>query len=133
MRNFQLLDQIEPEDETGIIHFSSRADSGNSPRLALGREGEYVTISGSYGALELALRLHREEVTRAFHRLPSVAGLRTSRQIGTGSSTLALGAQPDGSLILRILLVNDAAGHISLNLQLSPDAHAALRDWLGAA
>ncbi len=130
MRNFQLLDQIEPEDETGIIHFSSRADSDNSPRLALGREGEYVTISGSYGALELALRLRHEEIVRTFHRLQPVAGLRTSRQVGTGSSTLALGEQPDGSLIVRILLVNDAAGHISLNLQLSSGAHAALRAWL---
>lgn len=133
MRNFQLLDQIEPDDDSGIIHFSSSEDSGNSPRLALGREGDYVTISGSYGALELALRLHYEEVVRTFSRLQPVAGLRTSRQIGTGSSTLALGTQPDGNLILRIMLTGDAAGHISLNLQLTPDAYSALRRWLDGA
>ncbi len=133
MRNFQLLDQVEPADDSGIIYFSSSEDSDNSPRLALGREGDYVTISGSYGALELALRLRHEEVVRTFSRLQSVVGLRTSRQIGTGSSTLALGTQPDGSLILRIMLVGDAAGHISLNLQLSPAAHGALRAWLDRA
>ncbi len=133
MRNFQLLDRVEPEDDSGILSFSSSQDAANSPKLSLGREGDYVTISGSYGALELALRLHYEEVSRAFSRLQPVAGLRTSRQVGTGRSTLALGAHPDGSLILRIMLVGDAAGHVSLNLQLSADAAQSLRGWLGGA
>ena len=133
MRNFQLLDSVEDDAGTGILTFTSADDAGSSPRLALRREGDFLGLSASYGALELALRLHHDDVARAVGRLRPVAGLQTSRTVGTGQSSLALGAQPDGSLLMRVMLFGDATGHLSLNLELSADASQALRRWLGAA
>jgi hypothetical protein len=94
------------------------------------REGDYITISASYGVLEIALRPRYHELTRVLSRLQPVEGLQTTRQVGTGQAFLALGLKPDGTLLMRPTLVADATGHMSFNLALSDPVRQALYTWL---
>jgi hypothetical protein len=130
VRQFQTLDgcKVDPESDSLELFFTN-ADS-EQPRLALHREGIYVTISASYGPLEIALRPRYEELIRSLTRLPAVEGLHTTRQVGTGQAYLAIGLTPGNNLLLRPTIVADATGHISLNLEVAPKARAALYEWL---
>lgn len=124
MRQFQLIDQVEA-DANGVLQLT-----GDAVQVAFKREGEYLAMSYSIGALEMGLRLRWREMTHAISHLQPVEGLQTTRQVGTGQSFLAVGLQSDGSLVLRPTLVTDAGGLLVLNLQFSPEAGAALRDWV---
>ena len=128
MRQFQVLDQSAVDSATGILSLIAR---GGSASLALRREGEYVSISASLGALEIALRPRVRDLIRALRQLQPNDGLQTTRQVGSGDCFLGLGLRSDGTLILRPTLVGDASGYFCLNLTLSPDVAAALRGWLG--
>jgi len=130
MRNFQLLDgcRADPESDTLELFYTNASEE--QPRLALRREGLYVTISASYGPLEIALRPRYEDLTRALSRLTSVEGLHTTRQVGTGQSYLAMGLTPEDNLLLRPTIVADATGHLSLNIEITPQARQALYEWL---
>ena len=130
MRNFELLDEAEVDNETGVISLSHHQEVAGSPILAMRREGSYIVISASYGPLEVALRPRFEELTRVLVKLQPVEGLNTTRQIGTGQAFLALGLQPSGVLLLRPALVADATGHLAFNLALSDSARQALYAWL---
>lgn len=130
MRTFQTLDQFDLDPQTGIAHVTCGAAQEANPQLALRQEGDYVVLSASYGALEIGLRLRYNELERTLKHLHPVDGLQTSHQVGTNESFLSLGADSSGSLLLRPTLVGDAAGHISFNLQLTPDAAQALKTWL---
>jgi hypothetical protein len=132
MRNFQTLDQVTIDEETGIIHLSMREDSGMRPRAAMRREGSYVAISVSYGPLEIAMRPRLYELARVLSRLKPVQGLQTTRQVGTGQAFLAMGLQTDGTLILRPTIVADATGHLCVNLLLTDEVRQALYNWLPA-
>ncbi len=130
MRNYQTLDncKIDPETE-GLELFFGEAASEH-PRLAMRREGTYVTISASYGPLEIALRPRYDDLVRTLSRLAAVEGLHTTRQVGTAQAYLAMGLTSDGNLLLRPTIVADATGHLSFNIQITPKVRAALYDWL---
>jgi len=128
MRQFQVLDQSAVDSATGILSLIAR---GGSASLALRREGEYVSISASLGALEIALRPRVRDLIRALRQLQPNDGLQTTRQVGSGDCFLGLGLRSDGTLILRPTLVGDASGYFCLNLTLAPDVAATLRGWLG--
>ncbi len=130
MRNFQTLDKVVIDDETGIIYFSVQGDSDMSPRLTLRREGGYVAISASYGPLEIALRPQFDNLTSKLGRLQPVKGLQTTRQVGTTEAYLGLGLREDGTLLLRPTIVADATGHFSFNLMLTSAARETLYAWL---
>jgi hypothetical protein len=129
MRNFQPLDHVHINTDIDSIQLES-TDSQNEPVLALRREGIYVTISASFGPLEIALRPRYEDLVRTLGRLQSVEGLHTTRQVGTAQAYLAMGLTAEGALLLRPTIVADATGHFSLNLEIAPAARQALYEWL---
>ena len=130
MRNFQTLDdcRIDPETDSLELFFTNAAPE--HPRLAMRREGIYVTISASYGPLEIALRPRYDDVVRTLGRLAVVEGLHTTRQVGTAQAYLAMGLTSDGNLLLRPTIVADATGHLSFNIQITPKVRIALYEWL---
>ncbi len=130
MRNFQILDgsRIDKDSDSLELFFSNA--ERELPRLALRREGIYVTISASYGPLEIALRPRYEDLVRTLSRLTAVDGLHTTRQVGTGQAYLAMGLTADDNLMLRPTIVADATGHLSFNLEVAKSARKALYDWL---
>jgi hypothetical protein len=130
MRNFQSLDQVKIDAETGIIHLTySQAKQADS-QIAMRREGEYVSISASYGPLEIALRPRYDDLVRTLSRLQPIGGLQTTRQVGTGQAYLSVGLGQDKTLLIRPTLVGDATGHMSLNLSVTPDVRKQLYQWL---
>jgi len=130
MRNYESLDHVVVEDQTGIIYLTQTGESGTHPRVSLRREGSYIAISASYGPLEIAMRLRYEDLHRLLTRLQPVAGLQTTRQIGTGEAYISLGLQKDGQLVLRPTIVGNATGHMCLNLILTDDTRSTLYSWL---
>ncbi len=123
MRTFQILDRSE--SAAGVLTFR-----GADASLALRREGEYIAMSASYGALELALRPRARDWVRALQHIQPNDGLNTTWQVGTGDVFVGLGLHTDGSLIIRPTIVGNASGYFCLNLTLAPDAAQTLRDWL---
>jgi hypothetical protein len=130
MRNFQTLDgsRVDKSADSIELFFTGAADE--QPRLALRREGAYVTISASYGPLEIALRPRYEDLVRTLSRLAPVEGLMTTRQVGTGQAYLAMGLTANNNLMLRPTIVADATGHFSLNIEVSEAARKELFKWL---
>lgn len=130
MRNFQELDVVEIDSQNGILYIQHSQHDATFPRIAMRREGSYLSISCSYGPLEIAMRPRYAEVTRALGRLRPVRGLQTTRQVGTGQAYLALGLQTDGDLVLRPTIVADATGHVVFNLLLTASVREELFAWL---
>ena len=131
MRNFQILDGSRLDKESDSLElFYTGADS-DKPHLALRREGSYVTISASFGPFEIALRPRYEDLIRTLGRLTAVEGLHTTRQVGTTEAYLAMGLTSDENLLLRLTIVADATGHMSINIEVSNDAREAMYQWLG--
>jgi hypothetical protein len=130
MRNFELLDTVTIDADSGVITLASQTDTPSHPVVALRREGGYISLSASYGPLEIALRPRFQELSRVLARLQPVEGLQTTRQVGTGQAYLAVGLRPDGVLLLRPTIVADATGHLGFNLSLSDDARKKLFEWL---
>jgi hypothetical protein len=130
MRNFQILDahRLDPDSES--LEFFASAATDDQSRLALRREGIYVTISASYGPLEIAMRPRYEDLVRTLARLSVVEGLLTTRQVGTGQAYVAVGMSTEHDLLMRMTIVADATGHISLNVLLKANARMTLFDWL---
>ena len=133
MRNFQTLDTHRNNPESDSLEFFLDAAEHDQPRLALRREGIYVTISASYGPLEIALRPRYEDLVRTLSRLTVVEGLHTTRQVGTGQAYVALGLSTDDDLLMRLTIVADATGHLSINIALRSGAKSALYEWLEVA
>ncbi len=132
MRNFMQLDRYQIDSDTGVFRLFTQAEDANSPQLALKIEGEYIAISASYGALEVALRPNLGELRWALSHLVPFEGLQTtSRQIGSTQAFLAIGLHADGALILRPTILADATGHLTMNLRLSSEARIQLFQWLG--
>lgn len=131
MRNPQTLNQTTVDPATGVITFTAAGENALQPIAALRHEGEYVPISVSYGALEIALRPRVKDMIRTLRTIQPNDGLNTSRQVGSADCFLGLGLRTDGTLILRPTIVGDASGYFCLNLALSPEAAAAFRAWLG--
>jgi len=53
--------------------------------------------------------------------------------VGTGQAYLAMGLTTDNHLLLRLTIVADATGHMSLNMNLEPAVRTKLYDWLNVA
>jgi hypothetical protein len=130
MRNFELLDKVTADADSGIITLTTQNDNPWLPVIALRREGGYIALSASYGPLEIALRPRFQELSRVLARLQPVEGLQTTRQVGTGQAYLAVGLKPDGVLLLRPTIVADATGHLGFNLAVSDAVRQTLFDWL---
>lgn len=130
MRNFQNLDTVKHNADTDSLEFYLRADADGLPQLWMRREGIYVTISASYGPLELAMRPRYEDLVRTLNRLSVVEGLSTTRQVGTGQAYVAVGLSSEDELLMRLTIVADATGHVSLNVALTAQAKQALYEWL---
>jgi hypothetical protein len=127
MRDYQSLNKFETRGE--IIYLSSDAPDAHAS-LALTREGDRVAIAASIGALELALRLHYDELKRHLNALTPVSGLTTTRQIGNVAAYISAGIMDDGKLVLRPTLVSDATGHITINLLAEQPVAEKLLAWL---
>jgi hypothetical protein len=132
MRNFQTLDNVTIDEDSGVIYLSCTAGDDLCPQVAMRREGTYVAVSANYGPLEIAMRLRFSELSRVLSRLKSGQGLQTTRQVGTGQAYLAMGLQTDGMLVLRPTILADATGYLSMNLLLVDSVRQALFDWLPA-
>ena len=133
MRNFQTLDAARENLDSKSLEFYLKASEDEHARLALRREGAYVTISASYGPLEVAMRPRYEDLVRSLSRLSVVEGLHTTRQVGTNQAYLAVGLTADNHLLVRLTIVADATGRMSLNLNLTNEARAKLYEWLDVA
>lgn len=129
MRNYQVLDKavLEPDN---VLRLTTLQENPDQPILAMSREGAFVSISASFGPLELALRLQYSELVRRLKNLYPVPGLATTRQVGTGNSYMALGLTKDNRLVMRPSIVADASGHITFNLVASTEVYQTLRKWL---
>jgi len=130
MRTFEVLDKATVDAATGIIYLTMERETSSQLQVSLRREGDYITISASFGLFEIALRPRYQELVRVLSRLQPVEGLQTTRQVGTGQAYLALGLKPDGTLLMRPTIVADATGHMSFNLALTDAVRKALYDWL---
>lgn len=130
MRNFVTLDEVNVNQEEGVIYFTSSQPSELKPRLSMRREGGYVSVSISSGPLEVALRPRYQEFTRVLGGLRPVDGLQTTRQVGTGQAYLALGLHEDGNLVVRPTIVADATGLLCFNLLISDLPRQQLYQWL---
>ena len=130
VRNFQTLDRVTRDTETGIILIESRDQDIQSAYLSFRREGSYLAISASYGPLEVAMRLRYDDVARVLTRLKPITGLQTTRQVGSGQALLALGLQDNGSLVIRPTIVADATGNFAMNLILPGTVCNDLYEWL---
>jgi hypothetical protein len=130
MRQFQTLSDTSFDAQTGIFTISAAGENAFTPRLSIRREGEYLAISISFGALEIAMRPRYQEFAHALAHLRPVDGLQTTRQVGTGEAYIGLGLQSDGALLLRPTLVGDAHGYLVFNYALTAEAYKALSAWL---
>jgi hypothetical protein len=130
MRNFQTLDGATIDNELETLELFFKKESEQHPRLALRREGIYVTISASFGPMEIALRPRYEDLVRTLSRLTAVEGLHTTRQVGTGQAYLAMGLTVEDDLLLRPTIVADATGHFSFNIEITKEVRQVLYDWL---
>lgn len=133
MRNFELLNQVNIDADSGVFTLTTADDAPGSPVVALRREGGYIALSASYGPLEIALRPRYQELARVLARLQPVEGLQTTRQVGTGQAYVAFGLRTDGLLLMRLTIVADATGHMAFNFSLSDAARHELFEWLPAS
>lgn len=130
MRSFHELDEIRVDDESGVLFLTSSKGTDDYPRLSMRREGGYLSISVSYGPMEMALRPRFPELVRVLGRLHPVSGLQTTRQVGTAQAYVALGLDDNGALILRPTIVADATGLMCYNLLVKSDVRETLFSWL---
>lgn len=131
MRNFHPLDQVSSDPDSGILLYTSSVEAPFKPQVAMKREGSYIAFSVSHGPMEMALRPRVDELKRVLGRVSPVPGLQTTRQVGTSDAYIALGLNPDGTLLMRPTLVADATGHFCFNLIMSDAMRASLFEWLG--
>jgi hypothetical protein len=131
MRNYQILDSAIVEAEN-VLRLSNAEDNPEKPMLSMSREGAFLTLSVSFGPLELALRLRHDDVKRRLEHLHPVPGLATTLQIGTGNAYIAIGLTTDNRLVMRPTLVADASGRLIFNLVTTSTVYGQVREWLDA-
>ena len=129
MRNYQILDvaSIEPDN---VLLLTNAEDNPERPHLFISREGAFVSLSASFGPLEIALRLNYEQLKRRLEQLHPVPGLATTRQVGTTQSYLSFGLTHDERLVMRPTLASDASGHLTFNLVATSEIRQKLFNWL---
>ncbi|MFZ4825727.1 MAG: hypothetical protein ACOYLB_00085 [Phototrophicaceae bacterium] len=130
MRQFRKLHKIDFDASTGELHLVGDKGTYDFPALVVKRQGGYVMIGAYYGPLEVALRLSHTNLVQTLRRLKPTDAMVTMRQVGSTNVYLALGLQSDGSLLMCPTVAADSRGHFTVNLQLTPEAHAALDELL---
>lgn len=129
MRNYQVLDAATI-DRDNVLKLTNVEENPDKPMLAMTREGAFVSLSASFGPLEIALRLRFDDLKRRLERLLPVHGLATTRQVGTANSFVALGITEDERLVLRPTIVSDASGKLTFNLVTSREVYNKINEWL---
>ncbi len=129
MRNYQVLDSAVVEKDN-VLRLSTTDENPENPGLAMSREGAFLSLSASFGPLEIALRLQHADVARRLKDLHPVPGLATTRQIGTANSYIGLGLTSQNRLVMRPTIVGDASGRVTLNLVTSADVYQTILKWL---
>ncbi|PJF42221.1 MAG: hypothetical protein CUN55_10315 [Phototrophicales bacterium] len=129
MRNYQILD-VAVVDQDNVLILSNSEENPEHPLLAMSREGSFISLSASFGPLEVALRLRADDLLRRIERLHPVAGLATTRQVGTANSFIAIGITSDNRLVLRPTIVADASGKLTFNLVTTQKVYNDIVDWL---
>jgi hypothetical protein len=127
VRYYQHLNIVEHNDDR--LQLLSEDDSQYFS-MSLAQEGDKVAIDVSIGAMEMALRLRKEELLRTLKSLTYVPGLTTTRQVGTSQAFMGLGLDSENQLILRATLLVDAGGKLTVNLRLGNDIRQQLTTWL---
>jgi hypothetical protein len=131
MRNYQFLD-VATIDDDNILTMTTSEAPREQPSLTWGLEGAFMTLSASFGPLEIALRLRQEDLVRRTKNLHPVPGLATTRQVtGGANSYLALGLTQDKRLVFRPTIVADASGLVIFNLVCTAEVRATFVGWLG--
>lgn len=130
MRFYQKLDKVthDESDDTLLIACGEAAEC--LPQLWFGREGMYVSLSATYGPLEISLRLRQEDLVNSLGQLRPTERLTVMRMVGTGQAHLELGLSSTGELLLRTAIVADATGHFAMNLVATPAVRDQLYKWL---
>lgn len=131
MRTYQSLDAVQQNGE--VLQLNSTDPEMTHATMALAREGQRVVISVNIGPLELALRLRFDDLQRQVASLKPVAGLATTRQVGSGQAYIGLGLTEDNRLVMRPTLVGDATGKITFNLIAAKAVFDELCEWLDCA
>jgi hypothetical protein len=131
MRYYQKLDRVSRDETDDTLLIECSEGDPCLPKLWFGREGLYVSVSASYGPLEIALRPRQRDLVTGLGQLRPTEQLAVMRMVGTGQAHIELGLATNGELLLRATIVADATGHIAMNLILSAAARAQLFAWLG--
>ncbi|NDJ86320.1 MAG: hypothetical protein GYB66_10570 [Chloroflexi bacterium] len=129
MRNYQVLDSASVQNH--ILRLRTAENNPEQPWLSMSREGAFLSLSTSFGPLEIALRLNYDNFTKRLQQLHPVPGLATTRQVGTANSYIALGLTDNQHLVMIPTIVTDASGRISFNLLATTPVYRAMLDWLG--
>jgi hypothetical protein len=131
MRYYQKLDRISHDESNDTLLIECSEGDLCLPKLWFGREGMYVSVSASYGPLEISLRPRQRDLAASLAQLRPTERLAVMRMVGTGQAHIELGLATSGELLLRTTIVADATGHIAMNVILTPDVRAELFAWLG--
>jgi hypothetical protein len=131
MRFTQRLDRVSHDENDDTLLITCAQGSECEPTLWVGREGMYVSVSASYGPLEIALRPRQRDLQAGLAQLRPTERLSVMRMIGTGQANIELGLSNDGELLFRLTIVADATGHLAMNLVLTAEVRRALYAWLG--
>jgi hypothetical protein len=129
MRHYHKLDSVTHDEKHDTLLFTPADDS--LTHLWFGREGMYVSVSATYGPLELSLRPRQQDLVSSLAQLRPTERLTVMRMVGTGQAHLELGLSTAGELLVRATIVADATGHAAMNLVLTADMRQKLFDWLG--
>lgn len=131
MRSYQKLDRVSHDAADDTLLIDSADGDQTLPKLWFGREGMYVSVSASYGPLEISLRPRQRDLAASLGQLRPTERLSVMRMVGTGQAHIELGLAISGELLLRATIVADATGHIAMNVILTSDVRARLYEWLG--
>ncbi len=129
-RQFALLESFDLDTDSSVLTLRGGISDPFAPEISLRREGVYLLIAGAFGVVEIALRLHYDEVYRALHVLHVNDGLTTTRQIGTGQAYLGIGLKTDDTLTVQLVIVGDATGHLRMNFQITPALRIPFMQWI---
>ncbi|MBN1200308.1 MAG: hypothetical protein JXJ20_00500 [Anaerolineae bacterium] len=131
MRHYYTLDITAHDESDGTLLIKSSQPSEPAPALWFGREGMYISVSATYGPLEIALRPRLNDLLNTLKYLRPTERLSVTRRIGTGQAQVELGLAENGELLLRATIVADATGYIAMNFILTSDVRQTLYEWLG--
>ena len=130
MRNYQILDSSSI-DHDNVLLLSPTEDNPEKPTLSMSHEGIFISLSASFGPLEIALRVRQTNLRLRLEQLYPVPGLATTHQIGSANSFIAIGLTKDNRLVMRPTVVADAHGRVTFNLVTTPALYETIVDWVG--